>query len=278
MKTEPLLLIGCCGNIASYAEISKMGYDYAELSARQLMTLSDEEFHSFLKLYNHIGFPCRGFNDFCGPEYPLVGPNSNLESLIRYTEQVCIRGHALGIRTIGIGAPQARCLPENYPQEQANMDMASFFQAASPIASKYGITLLAEAVHKYLCNYMTYTDDAFKMVKYLDLPNVFMVLDYYHAQVMGENLLDFSKVLPSVRHLHISTDLRNHIRGFPHPEDLPLIESLLDEAIRCGYRGGVSVEASADFLQEDGAPCAKLMHQAVSQVCKNFKAGDVLLI
>lgn len=273
MKNEPVLLSGCCGSTASYAEIAEMGYDYVELSARQLMTLSDKEFHSFLTLYHNTGFPCRGFNDFCGPELPLVGPDSSLEALTCYMKQICARGQALGIRTVGIGAPQARCLPDGYPVERADVDMAAFLRAASSIAAQYDIVVLVEAVHKYLCNYMTRTDDALKMVRYLRLPNVFVVLDYYHAQVMGEDLHDFTEVMPFVRHLHISTDLQNHVRGFLRQEDLALMCKLLEEAVRSGYQGGISVEAAADFLRADGAACAMLMRQALRQVFENFERG-----
>lgn len=270
MKHESALLSGCCGSTASYGKIAEMDYDYIELSARQLMTLSDEEFRSFLTLYRNTGFPCRGFNDFCGPELPLVGPESSLNALTRYTEQVCMRGQALGIRTVGIGAPQARRLPEGYPAERADAEMAAFLRAASPIAARYGIVLLVEAVHQYLCNYMTRTEDALKMVRSLQLPNVLMVLDYYHAQVMGEDLHALAGVMPFVRHLHISTNLEHHVRGFLRQEDLALTCALLEEAVRSGYRGGISVEAAADFLEADGAACAKRMRQVLRQVCGDF--------
>ena len=92
VKLERPLLAGCCGNTQSYLEIAGMGYDYIELSARELMMLSDEEFQTFLELYRRTGFPCRGFNDFCGSELPIVGPNSCLDALSCYMEQLCRRG------------------------------------------------------------------------------------------------------------------------------------------------------------------------------------------
>lgn len=265
MKLERPLLAGCCGNTQSYLEIARMGYDYIELSARELMMLSDEEFRTFLELYRRTGFPCRGFNDFCGPELPIVGPNSCLDALSCYMEQLCRRGSALGIQTIGIGAPMARVLPDHYPADQADRDMTAFLKTFSKIAAPYGIVILVEAVHKYLCNYMTWTKDAVRMVQQLDCPNVQMVLDYYHAMVMGEDLHDFSYAMPFVRHLHISTDLENHVRGFLRPEDMPQTEQLLKEAVRNGYRGGISVEASSAFLQADGRACAVRMRDVIAR-------------
>ena len=113
--------IGCCGHTDSYLAISQMGYDYVELSAQQIMELTDEEFSEFLKLYKKTGFPCLGFNEYCTAEFPLVGPGSNSDACREYAQKVCERGHALGIRSIGIGAPAARILPEGDGKEQTRI-------------------------------------------------------------------------------------------------------------------------------------------------------------
>lgn len=266
-----MLLIGCCGNTETYELISAMGYDYIELSARQIMTLSEKQFSNFLERCQKVPFPCRGFNDFCSAEYPLAGPHSNLETLTEYTEHLCLRGARLGIKTIGIGAPAARVLPDDYPIEQANVEMERFLRMASAVSSKYHITILLEAVHQYLCNYMTYTKDALAMVQRLDLPNMAMVLDYYHAMVMNEDVHQLSYAMPYVRHLHISTDLLNHERGFLKKEELPFLTNLLREALECGYSGAISVEASLDRLKEDGGGCADIMRTAVQRASEQMR-------
>lgn len=260
-----MLLIGCCGNTESYSQIANMGYDYIELSARQIMTLSETEFQDFLQKYRKTGFPCRCFNDFCSINLPIIGPNCNLSAIKQYADCLCLRGHALGIQSIGIGAPAARVLPGSYPAERADQEMESFLRCVAGAASKYGIMILVEAVHKYLCNYMNQTEDALAMVKRVNLPNVAMVLDYYHAFVMGEDIHQFSDVMPYVRHLHISTDLQGHYRGFLTAEDTVKLTQLLREAVANGYQGAISVEAAPDCrLEPAGELCADVMRTAVS--------------
>ena len=78
--------IGCCRHTDSYLAISQMGYDYVELSAQQIMELTDEEFSEFLKLYKKTGFPCLGFNEYCTAEFPLVGPGSNSDACREYAQ------------------------------------------------------------------------------------------------------------------------------------------------------------------------------------------------
>ena len=258
--------VGCCGNTNTYLAIRDMGYDYIELSGRQIMNLSDQEFDEFLKLYKDTGFPCRGFNDYCGAQTPVVGPDSGSESVRSYAETICQRGGALGIKTIGIGAPSARTLPEGYSLEQADREMTAFLEMICPMAAKYGITILLEAVHAHMCNYLTKTPEAAKMVEDLSLPNLAMVLDYYHAMVMDEDLHSLTEFIPLVRHLHISTDLENHARGYIRDEDMPLLKTLLNEAAAAGYSGGISIEAAADRLMADGKECCIRMKEAAKNV------------
>lgn len=257
--------IGCCGNTNTYPAIAQMGYDYVELSARQIMELSDEEFEAFLGVYGQTGFPCHGFNDYCSAQHPLIGPESKNSDSLTYARALCRRGAALGISTIGIGAPAARIMPPGYGKERADADMTRFLQYICPMASKYGITILLEAVHSGLCNYLTGTDEVLAMVQALNLPNLKMVLDYYHAEVMGEDLHALHTVMPHVRHLHISTDLESHDRGFMREEDVPLMQTLLQEAAAAGYTGGISVEAVHGDLLREGAACAHWMRMALPE-------------
>ena len=203
MREETTMLIGCCGSTATYLAIRDMGYDYIELSGRQVMSLSEAEFQDFLALYRATGFPCRGFNDYCDARFPIVGPGCDGPQVREYAREICRRGQALGIRTIGIGAPSDRTLPEGYPADQADREMEAFLRMICPLAEEAGITVLLEAVHAHMCNYMTRTEEAVRMVERLALPNLAMVLDYYHAMVMEEDLHSFGYALPHVRHLHI---------------------------------------------------------------------------
>lgn len=258
-----MILVGCCCSTNTYLNVKGMGYDYAELSGRQIMSLSNNEFLNFLGLYKASGFPCRGFNDYCGAEYPIVGQRSGDKSCEEYAKKICERGALLGIRTIGIGAPTARILQDGYPLEKADEDMRSFLKMICKYAEPYGITILLEAVHKYMCNYLNYTEDAVKMVRDLDIPNLKIVLDYYHAMVMGEDLHHFEYAMPYVRHLHISTDLERHSRGYMRESDIPFMRQLFEEAIATGYHGGISVEAGETDLMEFGTQNLKHMRAAL---------------
>ncbi len=261
-----MISIGCCGHTDSYLAISRMGYDYVELSAQQIMELTDEEFSKFLKLYKETGLPCWGFNEYCTAEFPLVGPGSNNDACLAYAQKVCERGNALGIRTIGIGAPAARILPEGYGKERGDADITRFLRHICHIAEEYDITILLEAVHKYLCNYLNYTSEVLELVQTLDIPNLKIVLDYYHAEIMGEDLYALSYAIPYTRHLHIAANLPMYTRGFMRKQDIPKMHKLMMDALRSGYDGGISVEAVRGAVYQDGAICQQYMRAALLSV------------
>ena len=260
--------IGCCGLTDWYPQIAEMGYDYAELSARQIMLLSDGEFNAFLHEYRRTGLPCRAFNDFCGADLPFVGPKRDPEKIRAYSVELVRRGAVLGIRTIGIGAPFARILPKGYAKETADAEMIEFLTILNAEAKPAGIMLLVEAVHKYLCNYLCYTEEALEITKRMDDENVRMVLDYYHAKVMEEDMHDFAYVMPYVRHLHYSTDLEDHARGYVRECDIGELQQYLEEAAQLGYSGSISVEAVQDIelLIRDGKACEAFMRDAVAGI------------
>lgn len=256
--------IGCCGTTADLNTVKNMGYDFIELSARQLMTLSAEEFEKFCEKYDSLGFPCLGFNSLCGEELPLVGPYQNITELERYMNSLCCKGNRLGIRNIGIGAPAARILPEDYPKEKADRQMRDFLNIACDIAEGYGQRILLEAVHKYACNYLTKTREAVEMVQKVNRTSLLLILDFYHAMMMGEDVHALDYAFPYVSHLHYSTGGKGEARGFPTTREFTLISDLLYEAKVNGYDSTISIEADFGMIHENGEMGLKIVREALS--------------
>lgn len=269
------MLIGCCGITEDYRVIRRMGYDFVELSGRQIMSLSEEAFGAFLREYKDAGFPCRAFNDYCGAAAPMIGPGYNRAAAKAYAEKLCERGRQLGVRTIGIGAPAARLVPAGYSMERADADMADFLKTVCAAAAECEIVILLEAVNKYRCNYINRTAEACSLVRALRLPNLAMVYDVYHSKIMGESAGDLREALPYIKHLHVSTDLERGRRGFLKEEDMPAFEGLLKMVTDAGYTGNVSVEASGEYLRSHGDDCANYMRRSLAGILdgKHSTAG-----
>ena len=253
--------IGCCAQLDDYITVKDQQYDYIELSAMELMTHDDQSFREFLALFRDTGFPCRGFNSFCGADLPIVGPDVNLFSLKDYMTRLCERGAELEIRSVGIGAPFARRPPADWPVERSDGQMLEFMEMACATARPYGIMVLLEAVNDYDCGYLHATDHALRLFRELNAENSGLVLDYYQARLMGEDWNMLGYAMPAVRHVHVSGGERGTQRTFylPRTDDAELRE-IFDCLTSQGCRGeSISVEADIQFLVLHGAACARIM-------------------
>lgn len=253
--------IGCCATTADYLTVKEQGYDCIELSARDIASIPESEFQNFRTIYRETGFPCIGFNNFCGAELPLVGPRQDLAALKDYLSCLCERGKALGIRNIGIGAPAARNPPDDWPEERSDLQMLAFLEMACALTEDSGIRILLEAINDNACRYLNRTADAVRLLNMFSASNSGLVLDYYHARLMEEEPESLGYAMPLVRHIHVSGGERGTARFFfTTADDEEKLRRLRICAFEQHYNGDtVSIEADRAFLQKDGECCRKLL-------------------
>ena len=122
--------------------------------------------------------------------------------------------------------------------------------------------MLFEAVHSHMCNYATHTDDAVNMVKALNIDNLFMVLDFYHMEAMGEDRLDFDRCVPYMRHLHFSTCEENYGRKYPSEADFSILHKIMNKLDKVGYDGTLSIEAGTADFSADAAKALEILKKA----------------
>lgn len=247
------MLFGCCTPLKYYRDIHRLGYDYIELSCRELSSLSDTEYHDFLVLYRDTGLPCLALNDFCAPPHALAGPDYDLSGLQNYLTVLLARASALEVHSIGIGAPASRRLPDQYPAELAETQFCQFLSLASEIAASYHIEILLEPLHTGVCNYINHTEDAISIIHKLHLNNLFLLLDYYHASKMGESPEVLAYAMPFVHHLHISSLSQPGNRDFLHSDDCSFLSEAIGIAKAAGYDRAFSIEPSPSLVTVEKA-------------------------
>ena len=257
--------IGCCTNMRNYEDLCKIGYDYIELSAYDIFNMTNEDFKTSLSKINEYGVPCFGFNAYCRDNLPMVGPGFDVDKVKTYAEKVCERGAKLGINFIGIGSPLARRVPDGWDINIANIQMEKFLRITAEVARQHGQTILLEALNTNVCNYITSTMEALRMVEKLDLPNLNMVLDFYHMGIMGESIDGIGYVMPMVKHLHISCIGKGFKRDYLNENDFEYVYHVINTVRSYGYNNTISIEAddTPNFCDK-----AKLNYEVFYRVCK----------
>jgi len=155
---------------------------------------------------------------------------------------------------VAIGGRQIHCLAGKVPPEGRPAAEGVFIRnlaGAADLARKQNVTVLLEPINPrdrpdYFLNRAEHAAD---IIARLERPNVRIQFDFYHAQIMGGDLIRrFEKLLPAIGHVQIAAVPSRH-----EPDEgevnYPAIFAALD---RLGYRGWISCEYNPRARTEDG--------------------------
>jgi len=160
---------------------------------------------------------------------------------------------------VAIGGRAIHCLAGRIALEQrpqAEAVFAANLARAADGAEKHGVTLFIEPINPrdrpdYFLNRAEHAAD---IIAKLDRPNVRMQFDFYHAQIVGGDLLTrFQKLLPLIGHAQIAA-----VPSRAEPDEgevaYPAILAALD---RLGYAGFVGCEYRPRRTTEEGLAWAR---------------------
>jgi 2-dehydrotetronate isomerase len=158
-----------------------------------------------------------------------------------------------------IGGCQIHCLAGKVPPEQRPAAESVFIRnlaVAADAACSRNITVLIEPINSrdrpdY---FLSRAEQAADVVAKVGRPNVRLQFDFYHAQIMGGDLLRrFEKFLPLIGHVQIAAVPTRH-----EPDEgevnYPAVFAALD---RLGYRGWVGCEYRPRARTEEGLGWAR---------------------
>ena len=160
---------------------------------------------------------------------------------------------------VAIGGRQIHCMSGVVPPEQrpaAEMTLIRNLACAADAAAAKNITLLIEPINPrdrpdY---FLTRAEQAADIIAKVERPNVRMQFDFYHAQIVGGDLLrKFEKHLPLVGHVQIAAVPSRHEPDegeVNYPEIFPALD-------RLKYDGFVGAEYKPRGRTEDGLAWAR---------------------
>lgn len=233
---------GCCLGIDHYDLIRQCQADTICLPAKDIAAAEPARFKAIADIIQQGTLEANALNSFCPPEIRLNGPDFDLARLQDFMALLLERSAQLGIKYIGIGAPQSRSIPAGFAEDRAG---AQFDQAIDQIARQakaYDIDILLEAVCSIECNFITTTDEALAVVRRLGLPNVSLVYDMYHAYMMNETAESILKARDSIKLVHIAKNVSGH-RDYPDAQMFTDMRALFQGLQDIAYSGEIDVEA-----------------------------------
>ena len=160
---------------------------------------------------------------------------------------------------VAIGGRQIHCLAGKVPPEQRPAAETTFIrnlERAADAAAEKNITLLIEPINPrdrpdY---FLTRAEHAADVIAKVGRPNVRIQFDFYHAQIVGGDLIRrFEKHLPVVGHVQIAAVPSRH-----EPDEGEINYPAVFEAVdRLGYGNWIGCEYRPRAKTEDGLGWAR---------------------
>ena len=235
--------LGGFGCIKDYADINNAGFDYAELDIPELEKMSEYGFKVFC-------------NKVCEDEFPvLTGARAlpiaepwffteyfHLKVYEGYLERACRRAKMIGTKKIILGNGKARSvIDENGVDKEKNF--IDFLRMFAEIAGEFEIEVILEPLGPQYTNYINTLPEAVRVIREVNMPNLFSMIDLRHMFWSKENIEDIEMYSGYIHHVHIDYPKAYPQRRFPKISDDYDYTPFLRKISKVGYDDTLTIEA-----------------------------------
>ena len=252
----------CIGDDSEKIAIcKKLGFDYVESSFGMLASENEEKYDRFQEALKENAFPCVSVNCFLPGSMKVTGPDVDTDALSAYVERGMRRGAALGVKKVVFGSSGARNIIEGFSYETAVKQIISFLRdIVSPIADKYGITVVIEPLRPGETNIIESLREGAVFASVLNCKNVRLLVDLYHAYHSCDTNTHIRYMAGMIKHAHIAEPEK---RKYPKAGDAYDYSGFINALIYAGCET-CSVEASYSDFETEAAEAIKTLRDSVS--------------
>lgn len=239
----------------------KAGFDYIEGGFCTLSRGSDEVFENFKKALEKNNIKCEAANGFFPRDLCLLGENFDKERIIEYTAKGFERGALIGLEKVSFGSGKARSIPDNMSYAEAFKGLGLVLrEVISPLAEKYGITIVTEPLRKDECNIINTVKEGVMLSVLAGKDSISSLADIYHMLGEGDTNEDIRQLKGSIKHSHISYPYKKGElkRAFPENENEFDYRSFISALEFAGCET-CSVEAQTNDFETDTIKAGKLL-------------------
>jgi sugar phosphate isomerase/epimerase len=257
MGLPQTIRLGCCGSMIAPLQdaigveilepLAELGFDYIELSLRDLVELPREKLDALSQRLQRVGLPCEACNNFFPGRIPLTGPSADHSAAMAYAHRALETAARLRCTVVVFGSGDARRVPAGFPIESAWCQLRDLLRAMGPLAGKLGITIVIEHLNRRECNIVNSLTEGCRLAREVGHPSIRVLADFYHMHQEGEANRNLMQAAEELRHVHLAA---SDGRRFPRPGDA-LMETFFIHLQQTSYSGRCSIEAySSDFLND----------------------------
>ena len=199
---------------------------------------SEAEFENNARLLTALPVPVA--NLFLPGSLKVVGPDLNMEAVLRYAETAFRRAQSVGVEHIVFGSGGARFVPDGFSAGEATHQFTRVLREMAPVAERYGVIVCLEPLRRQETNFLNTVPEAVAVLEGVAHPSVGLTFDIYHVLQERRSAEDVLAARRHIRHLHIAENTDRAAPGTHGDDFTPYFVAL--KAI--GYSGRISVECS----------------------------------
>ena len=255
---------GCSAHIPETRMVKEAGYDYVVYRGKEVAALTEEDYQETVRLLKDTGLPCISLNAYCSDDLVVAGPAYDREKTLAYARLLAPRAAALGVKTVGVGSPAARRIPEDFDRTKALSQFAEFLADTAAVFGEYGIAVSIEPLGYCFCNLVNRMDEALALADMLT-PPMDLTIDYYNMEQSNEADLDLQPYIGRVAHVHVSDDEGDCYRRCPLlPEKKQLHQERMRQLAQLGYDGYVTLEIDLALDPESISGTLRMLKESLS--------------
>jgi len=235
------------------------GCDYVESNFGQIARCTDEEYAALKKAVDESSIKIEAAN--CFIDLKMTGPEVDYEAIKEYVEKGMSRGAALGLKVAVFGSGRARAIPEGWSYKEGIAQLAYFLgEIVSPIAGKYGVTVVTEPLRFNESNVINTIKEGVMLASFAGKDNIGGLADLYHMVGCNDTYDDVRLLSGCINHSHISNPLGDAVdkRVFPKDASEYDYKGFIDALEAAGCER-CSVEAATHDFEHDTPIAIKVL-------------------
>ncbi len=251
---------------ACLADIKAAGFDYVEISLKNLYALDDDAFEAFAETLKASGLPCISANCLFTANLQLTGPEVNPEALRAYLEKTLSRAARLGVRLSVLGSGKSRKIPEGETYAMAEDELAKVCRdVLEPFGERFDMLFAVEPLSREDTDLINTVEEGALFKRKLDLPHFCCLADNFHMYNNGDAYENITLAGDDLFWMHIANPVG---RLAPLPGDGHDYSAYFGSLKKLGYTGGVTVESknpAADVRRQVWTDCCRYLHELAGE-------------
>ena len=231
--------IGLCLTYQQFDILKDVNVKHIELNARNVESLSDEEFSDLKAIIKRENYIITAANCLLPAGYVITNEGYDLDLLMNFIKKVVSRLSECNCPIIVFGSSDARNLDEGYGIEKGKKQFFEFLNSLLDLMEQYNMKLAIEPLNKRATNYINTLTEGYQVAKNTNSDRCGVLCDYYHLMSDNEPLSNLNKVKDKLIHCHIAAP---KTRTAPQPSDLVDYKSFVDKLKEINYNGNISIE------------------------------------